>query len=89
MTYSNNIAFLKAFMLDFSIYILRNKLMVVACCARIKKKKNPILTASDLIKYLKLNKFQRLLHTGAPISELPSNIGTMDKLDNGSAELMN
>ena len=43
------------------------------------EKKNRFVTTLDLIKGFKQIKLQRLHHTCAPISELPSNISTMFK----------
>ena len=42
-----------------------------------KKKKIKFKTTLDLIKGFKQIKYQRLILTCAPISELPSNISTM------------
>ena len=42
-----------------------------------RRKKPRFVTVLHLIKYLKQVKYQRLLNTCAPISELPSDTSTM------------
>ena len=63
----------------FLRYLLTHNSTYVSKNGSFLEKKNRFVTTLDLIKGFKQIKLQRLHHTCAPISELPSNISTMFK----------